>query len=80
MERFLSRESEKNEIVREHRDLLFNLHEYIAWLLHTSAESPEGRGSIEEARLREEMERYLEKEGYETGLAWISQTLLASVR
>lgn len=34
IELFLSRESGKSEVVREHRDLLIDLHRYLAWILH----------------------------------------------
>ncbi len=51
MDLFFSRESEKSEIVLEYRDLLFDIHRYIAWKLQTAAEAGEG-GSIERSSLR----------------------------
>src|SRR4051812_39621120 len=46
MDLFFSRESEKSEIVKDYRDLLIDIHRYLAWNLQTSAESG-GNGSIE---------------------------------
>ena len=35
---FFSREAEKSEIVREHRDLLISIHGYLGWLIHGEVE------------------------------------------
>jgi hypothetical protein len=42
MELFFNREAEKSSIVRERRDLLLELHRYLAWLLHGEAETEKG--------------------------------------
>lgn len=36
---FLNREAEKDKEVRDRRDLIIDIHRYIAWILHTEAES-----------------------------------------
>jgi hypothetical protein len=69
MDLFLDRESEKSDIVRQHRDLLLNIHGYVAWLLHCEAEDGQGRGSIELDRLREVVSAYLARHGHPTELA-----------
>ncbi len=67
---FFNREAEKSEIVRENRDLLIDIHRYLAWLLHTEAEEPTPRGAersngaIEEGRLKEILSTYLKSEGH----------------
>lgn len=43
MDTFFSREAEKSVVVREHRDLLISLHQYLAWILHTQAEGGQNR-------------------------------------
>ena len=63
IEVFLGRESEKSSVVREHRELLINVHGYLAWLLHTEAEEAPNRGSITQDRLRSMLLEYLQAEG-----------------
>lgn len=65
MEMFFSRESEKSEIVRDNRDILIDIHRYLAWKLQTSAESGEN-GSIDQISLRTTLYSYLFKEGEDT--------------
>lgn len=66
---FFSRESEKSTTVREHRDLLIDLHRYVAWLLHTEAEKGEKQtGSIGVERLQRVLTEYLAREGHDTAL------------
>ncbi len=65
MEMFFSRESEKSEIVRDNRDILIDIHRYLAWKLQTSAESGEN-GSIDQMSLRTTLYSYLFKEGEDT--------------
>lgn len=68
MELFFSRESEKSRIVREHRDLLVDIHRYLAWILHTSSEDGRSSGSIAEPDLRILLREYLKAEGHEGSL------------
>lgn len=70
VELFFNREAEKSDIVRDNRDLLVDIHRYLAWLLHTEAELGGGRsslrqsGSIEESRLKQVLQDYLKGEGH----------------
>jgi hypothetical protein len=68
IDHFLDRESEKSATVREHRDLLIDLHRYLAWVLQTGAEGGD-RGSIERERLIAILQRYLDAEGHNPNLA-----------
>lgn len=66
---FFSREAEKSTTVREHRELLIDLHRYVAWLLHTEAEKGGTHtGSISVERLQRVLSDYLKTEGHETSL------------
>ena len=52
---FFGREAGQNAILRKHLDLLRDIHGYLAWVLHTSAESKRGRSmagrfSVDELR------------------------------
>lgn len=58
---FLNRESEKSEVVRDHRALLVQIHRYLAWVLHAEAEDSGAAGNIGEARLKETLRSYLEE-------------------
>lgn len=62
MEMFFSRESEKSSVVRDNRDLLIDIHRFLAWQLQTSAESG-GDGSIQRSDLRNTLFAYLDAEG-----------------
>ncbi|MGW7580304.1 NACHT domain-containing protein [Kitasatospora sp. NPDC054768] len=66
MDTFLDREAEKSNIVRDKRDLILELHGYIAWHLHCKAEAGSSSGNISEPRLKSLMKRYLTNEGYDT--------------
>jgi hypothetical protein len=68
IETFLNRESEKSEIVREHRELLVSLHGYLAWILHSDTERGSGSGRISSDDLTSVLGDYLEKEGHDTSL------------
>jgi hypothetical protein len=60
MDKFLTREAEKTPAVRRHRPLLVRLHEHLAWLLQSEAESTAGAsGSITPERLRAVLRDYL---------------------
>ena len=63
VELFLNREAEKSSVVREHRDLLVDIHQYLAWVLHTGAEQGRESGSITDDSLRELLRTYLVAEG-----------------
>jgi hypothetical protein len=66
---FFSREAEKSATVREHRELLIDLHRYVAWLLHTEAEKGGTHtGSISVERLQRVLSEYLKDEGHDTSL------------
>jgi hypothetical protein len=75
MDLFFSRESEKSTIVRDNRDLLIDLHRYIAWLLHTASEQEDVRdnnrqsGAIKTEALVDAVRTYLVAEGRDSGLA-----------
>lgn len=49
---FMTREAEKSPIVREHRPLLLEIVEYLAWVLQCSAESDGSSGSVTRDELR----------------------------
>ena len=69
IELFFSREAEKSLVVREHRDLLIDIHRYLAWILHSEAEEGHDRGSISVDRLKEILSTYLGSEGHDPALA-----------
>jgi hypothetical protein len=66
---FFSREAEKSAVVRNHRDLLIDVHRYLAWLLHSEAELGHARASITQDRLQRVVSEYLYKEGHDPTLA-----------
>lgn len=66
---FFSRESEKSPVVREHRDLLIDIHRYLAWVLQSEAERGNSQGSVSQDRLQQILAGYLEVEGHDTKLA-----------
>lgn len=66
MDLFFSREAEKSVIVREHRDLLIELHRYLAWVLQTEAEGTKSAGSVTEDRLKHLLRSYLARQGHQT--------------
>lgn len=69
IELFFNRESEKSVIVRDHRELLINIHRYLAWILHTEAETGSNSGSISEEKLHVLLSSYLKSEGHPDSLA-----------
>ncbi|MDA9525711.1 hypothetical protein XI06_36680 [Bradyrhizobium sp. CCBAU 11434] len=68
MELFFNREGEKSAIVREHRDLLITLHQYLAWIIQTEAEEINSKGSITEEKLKLVLREYLAKQGHRPSL------------
>ncbi|MBX8609707.1 hypothetical protein K5D65_21180 [Pseudomonas cichorii] len=71
---FLNRESEKSKVVRDHRELLIQIHRYLAWVLQSEAEAEAEEeeksqaGNIGEARLREILKSFLQNAGHDTKL------------
>ena len=65
IELFFSRESEKSRVVREYRDLLVDIHRYLAWILHIAAEDGTSNGSISELELKSTLTKYLAREGHD---------------
>ncbi len=68
VELFFDREAEKTPQVAEHRDLLLELHQFLAWRLQAEAETGNTEGSITDARLRELLRDYLQREEKDDGL------------
>lgn len=68
MELFFSRESTKSDVVRDNRDLLIDIHRYLAWVLHSEAEQGRERDKISEERLRALLRKYLQVEGHDETL------------
>ena len=65
VERAFNREAGKSQVVREYRNLFVDLHRYVAWVLHSEAETGDGGGRIDEQRLKHLVQNYLRVEGYE---------------
>lgn len=68
MENFLDRETEKSESVRKHRDLVLRIHGYVAWTLHSAAESSPGAGKISKEKLEALVEDFLEQRTFQKDL------------
>jgi hypothetical protein len=66
---FLAREAEKNVTIREHRELILDLHKYLAWVMHSEAEDKGSRGSIPLPRLMSLLRAYLESQGSDPAIA-----------
>jgi hypothetical protein len=66
---FFSREAEKSPLVRNHRELLIDIHRHLAWLLHSEAEQGNTRASVPQERLQQMVAEYLSREGHDPGLA-----------
>lgn len=69
IELFFDRESEKNELIRDKRDLIIDIHEYLAWILHSEAEMLKNNGSIQIEKLNLLLKDYLTNEGHSTEIA-----------
>lgn len=67
---FFNREAEKTPVVKKYRDLLLDIHKYIAWVLHSEAEQHGKNGSITQGELHNSIQAYLEEQGYEVDLAY----------
>jgi hypothetical protein len=68
MDLFFSREAEKSPLVRDHRELLVDIHRYLAWLLHSESELGNSRASISQERLQFVIREYLSREGHDPNL------------
>lgn len=66
---FFNREAEKNQIIRDKRDLIIDIHKYLAWILHSEAELLKNNGTISSEHLIAKLKQYLEKEGHPTEIA-----------
>ena len=69
VELFFNREAEKSSVVRDCRDLLIDIHRYLAWILHAESQTKQNRGSVSAERLRQLVETYLTDEGHDPSLA-----------
>ena len=68
IELFFNRESEKSSLVRDNRDLIIDIHQYLAWLLHSEAEMYNNSGRIDIEDLKSILKQYLENEGHKTDI------------
>ncbi|HKF82898.1 MAG TPA: hypothetical protein VKB23_08070 [Solirubrobacterales bacterium] len=66
---FFDREAVKAAVVRDYRDILEALHEYLGWRLHSEAQVTSSGGSIAQKELETEVRTYLESQGADTTLA-----------
>lgn len=64
METFLDREAEKSAIIRDERELILDLHGYVAWELHCLAETGDSTGNISEQKLKALLKKYLVLRGH----------------
>lgn len=65
---FFAREAEKNLVVRDYRDLLIDIHRFLAWTLHSEAQIGGTQGSVRASRLRDLVTTYLASEGHDASL------------
>ncbi len=66
---FFNREAEKSTVVRDHRDLLLDIHRYLAWILQSESQTKQTRGSVSAQRLHDLVAHYLSFEGHNVALA-----------
>lgn len=66
---FFAREAGKNDVVKEFREELIDIHRYLAWVLHAEAEKGRALGKIEESRLLQVLREYLRQEQRDPELA-----------
>lgn len=67
MQIFFDRESEKNEMIRHNRDLVIDIHRYLAWELQAKAEDG-GNGRIEQSGLKKLLFSYLSEQQEDTSI------------
>ena len=65
---FFNRESEKSKVVRDKRELLIDMHRYLAWKLQVEVESDAKAGNVSEKKLRELLRAYLTGLGHDPSL------------
>jgi hypothetical protein len=68
VELFFNREAEKSTVVRDHRELLIDIHRYVAWIMHSQAEMTDSPGSITTAKLQKLIDNYLAIEQHDTSI------------
>ncbi|MGO4102609.1 NACHT domain-containing NTPase [Leifsonia sp. YAF41] len=68
MDTFMARESEKDQRVREHRLLLLEIVEFLAWTLQSGAEADGSAGSITREDLRQLVADYLSAGSHNPGI------------
>lgn len=68
IEVFFNREAEKTAIVRDHRQLLIDLHAYLAWTMHGDAEESARDGRISTDDLRKAIREFLCAREYPTDI------------
>jgi len=66
---FFDREAAKSELVRNHRELLIDIHRHLAWMLHSEVEQGNSRANVPQDRLQQMVADYLSKEGHDPALA-----------
>ena len=69
IELFFNREAEKNTIIRDKRDLIIDIHQYLAWVLHSETEQYKNSGRIEIDKLNAKVKEYLVQEGHDIDIA-----------
>lgn len=65
---FFDRESEKSIVIRDNRDLITDIHQFLAWILHSESEMYKTSGIIQVDDLKKRLNEYLEKEEYNTDI------------
>jgi len=68
VELFLSREAEKSTLVKDHRDLLIEIHCFLAWRLHVDSQLTRSGGRIGEDALHKLLFEYLVGEQHSTSI------------
>lgn len=63
-----NREAEKNITIRDQRDLIDNIHQYLAWVLHSQAEY-QNSGSMKIKDIKSKLREYLSREGHDPSIA-----------
>ncbi len=65
---FFDRESEKSDVVRDHRDLLINIHRHLAWKIHVASEFGDATGRVSDTEMLSWIRSYLDEEGYPSSI------------
>jgi hypothetical protein len=65
---FMTREAEKDAVVRRHKSLLLQIVEFLAWELQSQAEAVGDNGSISSADLRDLVSGYLQRAQRDTSI------------